>query len=121
MQNWRMAACAALLIAVAAAAVSAHMAVSKTMPEADAILSTSPAEVQVWFTQAPDPAVSRLALDGASGEIALSELDIRDDRSLRAAVPSRLASGSYTVRWRAAGDDGHTQRGEFSFTVRAAD
>lgn len=121
MNGWRTAAGAVLLIAAAVAAVSAHMAVSKTMPEADAVLSTPPAEIQVWFTQAPDPVVSRLVLDGASGEITLSELDIRSDRSLHAAVPSTLAPGSYTVRWRAAGDDGHTQRGEFSFTVRAAD
>ncbi|MXZ73032.1 MAG: copper resistance protein CopC [Acidobacteria bacterium] len=120
MRVWRIAACAALLIAAAVAAVSAHMAVSKTMPEADAALLISPSAIQVWFTQAPDPAVSRLALNGAAGEIALGELDIRSDKSLHAAVPSTLASGSYTVRWRAAGDDGHTQRGEFSFTVRAA-
>ena len=121
MQSWRMAACAALLIAVAVAAVSAHMAVSKTMPEADAVLSTSPAEIQIWYTQAPDPAISRLNLEGSSGEIALSKLDIGSDKSLRAAVPATLASGSYTVRWRTAGDDGHTQRGEFSFIVGVAD
>ena len=121
MQSWRIAGCAALVVATAVAVVSAHMAVSKTMPEADTVLVASPAEIQVWFTQAPDPAVSRLTLEGASGEIALSELDIRDDSSLHAAVPSTLASGSYTVHWRAAGNDGHTQRGEFSFTVHAAD
>ena len=120
MRNWRIPACGALLIAAATAMVSAHMAVSKTMPEADAVLLTSPAEIQVWFTQAPDPAISRLALEGASGEIALSKLTVRDDRSLHTAVPLTLAAGSYTVRWRAAGDDGHTQRGEFSFSVRAA-
>ncbi len=121
MRTWRGAACAVLLIAAAVAAVSAHMAVSKTMPEADAVLSASPAEIRIWYTQAPDPAISLLALEGSSGEIALGELDIRDDRSLRAAVPSALDAGSYTVRWRTAGDDGHTQRGEFSFSVRAAD
>ena len=122
MLNGRSTASTLLLLLVAAVAVvSAHMAVSKTMPEADAVLLESPAAIQVWFTQAPDPAISRLTLDGASGELALDELDIRDDRSLVASVPSRLAAGDYTVRWRTAGDDGHAQRGEFSFTVRAAD
>lgn len=122
MLNGRSPASTVLLLLVAAVAVvSAHMAVSKTMPEAAAVLSESPAAIQVWFTQAPDPAISRLTLDRASAEVALGELDIRDDRSLVASVPSRLAAGDYTVRWRTAGDDGHTQRGEFSFTVRAAD
>ncbi len=121
MLNGRITAWLVLLLAAAAAAVSAHMAVSKTMPEADAVLPESPTTIQIWFTQAPDPAISRLTLDGASGEVVLGELDIRDDRSLMASIPSPLAAGGYTVRWRTAGDDGHTQRGEFSFRVRAAD
>ncbi len=121
MANWRSAAWVAALIVVATAVVSAHMAVSKTMPEADAVLAAAPAEIQIWFTQAPDPAISRLTLEGASGEIALGELNIEDDRSLQADVPSTLASGSYTVRWRTAGDDGHAQRGDFTFTLGAAD
>ena len=121
MTHWRIAAWGAALIVVATAGVSAHMAMSKTMPEADAVLSTSPAEIQVWFTQAPDPAISRVTLEGAAGEIALGELNIGDDRSLQVDVSSTLASGSYTVRWRTAGDDGHTQRGDFTFTFRAAD
>ena len=40
------------------------------------------------------------------------------EKSIVADVPA-LESGTYTVSWRAAGDDGHVQRGEFSFTVRA--
>ena len=121
MPNGRSAVWVILLLAAAAAALSAHMAVSKTMPEADAVLPGPPTTIQVWFTQAPDPAISRLTLEGTSGEVALGELDIRDDRSLMASIPSPLVAGGYTVRWRTAGDDGHTQRGEFSFTVRTAD
>lgn len=121
MQSWRMAACAALLIAVAVAAVSAHMAVSKTMPEADAVLSASPAEIRIWFTQAPDPAISRLTVEGADGEIAVGSTTVHDDKSLKAMLPAALAAGDYTVKWRTAGDDGHTQRGDFAFTVLAAD
>ena len=112
--------CLALAAAWVAAAV-AHMALQKTLPEADAVLSEPPGRVQVWFTQPPDPAVSRLTLQGPGGEVALGATEVRDDRSLAAAVPSRLGAGAYTVRWRTAGDDGHTQRGDFAFTVRSAD
>ena len=91
------------------------------MPEADAILAASPDHIQVWFSQVPDPAISRLTLEGAGGEIAVGETMVQDDRSLKAMLPSALAGGDYTVKWRTAGDDGHTQRGDFAFTVLAAD
>ena len=109
------------LTVASVAAVAAHMAVQKTMPEADAVLSESPQHIQMWFTQSPDPAISRLTLEGAGGAVGLGETEVRDDRSLVAMLPSKLGAGAYTVRWRTAGDDGHTQRGEFAFTVRAAD
>jgi methionine-rich copper-binding protein CopC len=112
--------CLVLVLAWAAVA-AAHMAVQKTMPEADAVLPEPPRHIQVWFTQSPDPAISRLALEGANGDVALGDTEVRDDRSLVAMLPSRLAAGAYTVRWRTAGDDGHTQRGDFAFTVGAAD
>ena len=112
----------ALVLVVAAVAVAtAHLRVQKSMPEADAILAASPDHIQVWFSQAPDPAISRLTLEGADGEIAVGETTIHDDKSLKAMLPSTLARGDYTVKWRTAGDDGHTQRGDFAFTVLAAD
>ena len=111
-----------LVLAVAFVAIAAaHMVVQKTMPEADAVLPQSPQHIQVWFTQSPDPAISRLTLEGAGGAVALGETEVRGDRSLMAMLPSRLDAGAYTVNWRTAGDDGHIQRGEFAFTVRAAD
>ena len=112
--------CLALVAASVATAV-AHMAVQKTVPEAGAVLTASPEHIQVWFTESPDPVISRLTLESANGDVTLGKTEVRDDRSLAAMLPSRLAAGDYTVRWRTAGDDGHTQRGEFAFAVRAAD
>ena len=109
-----------VLVVVSIVVVAAHMAVQKTMPEADAVLSESPHHIQIWFTQSPDPAISRLTLEGANGAIGLGDTKVQDDKSLMAMLPSKLDAGSYTVRWRTAGDDGHTQRGDFGFTVRAA-
>ena len=109
-----------LLLVVGAVTLMAHMRVQKTMPEDGAVLSGAPSRVQVWYTQAPDPAISQLLLEGADGAVALDETAIGDDKSLMAVLPTSLAGGNYTVKWRTAGDDGHTQRGDFSFTVRAA-
>lgn len=113
--------CCLALVVASVAIASAHMVVQKTMPEADAVLSEPPHHIQIWFTQSPDPVISRLTLEGANGEIALGDTRVQDDRSLMAMLPSALEAGSYTVRWRTAGDDGHTQRGDFAFTVQTVD
>ncbi len=110
-----------LLVVASVAVATAHLRVQKSMPEADAILAASPDHIQVWFSQEPDRAISRLTLEGADGEIAVGETTVHDDKSLKAMLPSTLAAGNYTVKWRTAGDDGHTQRGDFAFTVLAAD
>ena len=110
-----------LLVVACATVATAHLRVQRTLPEADAVLAESPRQIQVWFNQAPDPAISRLTLEGAAGEIALGDTAVQEDQSLLAMLPSKLEAGAYTVRWRTAGDDGHAQRGDFAFTVRAAD
>ena len=106
-----------VLVVLSVATTVAHMAFSKSITEADAVLSESPRQLQVWFTQAPDPVVSQVTLKGSTGNVELGGIMIHDDKSIMAMVPSVLSNGQYTVNWRAAGDDGHTQRGNFAFTV----
>lgn len=110
-----------LLLVLCTVMVVAHMRVQKTMPEDGVVLSEAPHHIQVWYTQAPDPAISQLTLEGTNGDVALSETTIGEDKSLMAMLPSSLPAGAYMVRWRTAGEDGHTQRGDFTFTIRAAD
>ena len=112
---------AIVLVVASVAIATAHLRVQKSMPEADAALAASPDHIQVWFSQGPDPVISRLTLEGADGEIAVGETFVHDDKSLKAMLPAALAAGDYTVKWRTAGDDGHTQRGDFAFSVLAAD
>ena len=109
------------LVVLAVATAMAHLAATKTMPDADAVLTESPQRIQVWFTQDPDPAVSQLTLEGPAGEVELGDTTGADEKSLMATVPQALAPGGYTVSWRTAGDDGHVRRGDFLFTVRMAD
>ena len=99
----------------------AHMRVQKTMPEDGARLTSSPHHIQVWYTQLPDEAISQLLLEGVDGDVSLGDTTVKEDKSLVAMVSSVLADGNYSVKWRTAGDDGHTQRGDFAFTVRSDD
>jgi methionine-rich copper-binding protein CopC len=111
-----MAAAAGMLTAT----VYAHMKAAKYEPAADATVTATPQQVQVWFTQSPDPKVSKLEVAGPAGAVKLSGFEVKPDRSIAARIDGSLADGRYTVKWQAAGDDGHVQRGEYAFTVRLA-
>ena len=109
-----------VLVLLAVATTFTHLAATKTLPAADAVVTKSPQQIQVWFTQDPDPAISQLLLEGPSGAVELGDTKVSDEKSLMAMVPGTLAPGSYTVNWRTAGDDGHVRRGDFGFAVHAA-
>ncbi len=109
----------AVVAVVAVAVVSAHMALKKSMPDEGAVLGSAPDQIQLWFTQEPDPVVSNVTLKGPSGAVKIGPTKaMAVEKSVVADVPT-LGSGTYLVGWRTAGDDGHVQRGEFSFTVQA--
>ncbi len=116
--RWLRICAAVLFVAVLARPVEAHMKPVKSEPAADAAVATSPKQVQVWFTQSPDPKLSKLAMTGPSGSIKLTDVRVTADKSIVATVDGSLTDGRYSVRWQAAGDDGHLQKGEFAFTVQ---
>jgi methionine-rich copper-binding protein CopC len=76
--------------------------------------------VQVWFTQAPDPKVSKIEVAGPGGAVKLGALQVTAEKSIMAPVEAALGNGRYTASWQAAGDDGHVQKGTFSFSVQHA-
>jgi methionine-rich copper-binding protein CopC len=119
----RRSACAlvsAALVVASAVSLVAHMKATKMEPAANSSVTTPPARVQVWFTQAPDPKVSKLELAGPAGAVKLTGFQITKERSIVAGVDGTLTDGRYTVRWQAAGEDGHIQKGEYAFTVKRA-
>ena len=108
------------MVAASAATVFAHMKASKMEPAANSTVTVPPARIQVWFTQAPDPKVSKLELAGPGGTVKLTGFQVTAAKSIAASVDGALADGRYTARWQAAGDDGHVQKGEYGFTVKRA-
>jgi methionine-rich copper-binding protein CopC len=100
-------------------ALSAHMKFDKAAPAAKSTVTAPPTSIQVWFSEAPDLKVSKLELKGAT-PIKLSELHVMDKTSLMAMITDPMPDGPYTVSWQAAGDDGHVQKGDFTFTVKRA-
>ncbi len=101
------------------AAAAPHFSLSKSAPAADTAVP-SPEEIRLWFTQEPqENSMSIRLVDGSDSLVEIGEptQDEEDGRVFAVAVPTTLTSGSYTVAWRAIGQDGHVVRGDFSFTV----
>lgn len=99
---------------VAPVVVEAHMHVEKSVPAANAVVDAPPPHIQIFFNEVPDLAVSTMTMIGPGAT--LVKLHVMD-KSLMAVVDGDMPNGVYTVRWAGAGDDGHQQRGEFSFTL----
>jgi len=100
------------------ALVWAHTKLEKSEPSAGATVTAAPKQIQLWFNEKLDVAVSKVELTSPSGKVDLGPPHVMGDRSLMAAISGRVADGAYTVAWQTAGDDGHVVKGDFTFTVK---
>lgn len=107
----------AVAVIVCVSVAFAHAKLEKTIPAANATVAAPPANVQLFFSEAPDAAVSRLAIKGPSPNVQLVKTHAMG-KSLMATVEGEMADGLYTVSWQTSGDDGHGQKGEFTFTLK---
>ncbi len=99
-----------------------HLALKSSFPAKDTTLASSPGEIVLTFTQAPQMAGTSIRLLPVGGEpLELGKAKAREDdaKVVVLAVSSSLADGEYRVSWRAMAQDSHTVRGEFDFTVDA--
>ena len=110
---------AAFILAVIAATVlQAHTKLERSEPAAGAALAASPKQIQLWFNEKLDAAVSKIELTSPSGNVELGPTHLAGDKSLTAAISGAVAGGTYTVAWQTAGDDGHVSKGDFTFTIK---
>jgi copper transport protein len=97
----------------------AHAQIRSAVPGDGELVSESPTEVVITFTEPPDPELSTLrVLDstGGSAETGLQEVD--PDRRRMSVLVEDLPDGVYTVTWRAVSQvDGHLTAGSYSFGV----
>ncbi|HJZ76813.1 MAG TPA: copper resistance CopC family protein [Vicinamibacterales bacterium] len=104
----------------AAVVLSAHTKLVKSEPAAGAALAAAPKQVQLWFNEKIDPAVSKIELTSAAGKVALGPAHVIGEKSLIAPITGKVDAGSYSIAWQTAGDDGHVIKGEVGFAVKSA-
>lgn len=99
-------------------ALQFHAHLTRSYPMKDSTVTVAPPEIQLWFSERPERAVSRIILvapDSVRTPLALAPAT--DDTLLIAGtVPGGLKPGQYTVIWRTASHDGHPVRGRFQFS-----
>lgn len=112
----------AALLAVAADAGRRHTRLVRSVPARDTVVTTLPPQLQLWFSEPIELAVSRVRLAGpAAGLQPLAPLrraSTGADDPVTAPFPDALAPGRYVVHWSTASRDGHVVRDSFAFTLR---
>lgn len=106
--------------------VSAHTRVTASTP-AEGAKVKSPRVVTVTFSEAllPPTVATSIVMTAMPGMPNHGEMVIRNftpswsngNRTLKLSLRKPLQSGSYDVRWQAAGADGHRMKGKISFKV----
>lgn len=100
---------------------AAHLRLVKADPGVGARVTAPPA-VTLRFSDVLTVALCRITLrDASMRAVAVDEVrDVSGDpRAMSARLRETVAPGRYTVKWLAAGADGHPVRGEFTFEVVA--
>ena len=99
------------------AAAVAHPLLVTSAPAPGSIVPGVPSTLTLAFSEASVPRGSAVTVTGpGKRRIVLRRLKSSDGgRQLAAALPKKLSSGVYFVRWVALGDDGHTTSGSFAF------
>jgi len=101
---------------VAPVAVAAHTPLKSVSPRRNSTRE-SVSEVRATFKAKLQTGVIEITKGGAPVALKSSGL-IRTDQAVIRAVPkAKLTPGSYKVNWRARADDGHSEKGTWSFKV----
>ena len=90
------------------------------MPPVGGTVPAAPREIRLTFSEAIEPAFSRIELATADGRpigTAPVTVNPRDNTQLVLALPP-LAPGRYRVKWRVVSIDTHATEGDYTFEIR---
>ena len=79
--------------------------------------------MRLWFSQAPELAITTIHLNAANGTaVALAAVtrDTAADAPVSAALRAPAPAGAYVVSWRTTARDGHPASGRYQFVIAAA-
>ena len=108
------------LLGYAVTPAQAHAVLVDSVPADNSMLATSPSQVELYFSEAIDPNLSKVSVMDANGkkvDAADAHLDPADATHLIVSL-TQLGDGVYSVMWAAvSATDGHQTTGSFPFAV----
>jgi len=99
----------------------AHAHLASATPAVDGTVSTSPAELELKFSEPVELKFSGLKVagpDNSAVAIGAASLAKSEDSTLVVPVSTTLGAGTYTVDWHILSKDGHKTQGSYTFTVK---
>src|SRR5216117_1849665 len=109
---------AALVLAVVVGTASAHSILQRSIPSANASLSTPPRQVVLVFSEPVVAGLSTATVIDRQGVVVSQAVAVVGDGRALAISVGPLATGVYTARWRVlSATDGHTTSGFLLFGV----
>ena len=111
-----------LVLAVSAAVAFGHAKLVRSQPAANARLKQAPKTVELWFSEELESSFSTIIVHDQSGKhVDKNDVSITEGGKKLQIDLEDLASGTYTVEWKALSTDQHTMKGKFTFAVALAE
>ena len=112
-----------LLFLLLSTTVFAHAKLEKSSPATDEVLNNAPQTIELNFSvPIQDSSINSIKISNQNGNrVDIGTLTVSENGKRLSAQLNSLASGIYTVDWRAISSDDHTIKGEYSFTVKIDD
>lgn len=110
---------AAVAVIFAGNAAFAHARLEKADPAAGSMPTAPVAHIDLYFSEALEPAFSRATLSDEKGNpvASASSVDAGDPQHLVIVPTSPLTDGTFKVEWKAVSTDTHKTQGNFQFMV----
>ncbi len=110
----------ALAVLITPALLFAHARLVRSNPAVNAVISSPPVSLSLWFSERPELRFTSIELvDSAGAVIPHGPMSSIDSMGVTAAIGATLTPGRYSVAWRTAAADAHGTSGRFSFVVVA--
>ncbi len=100
---------------------SAHAHLKTETPAADSVLTVSPTELSLGFSEGIEPDFSKITLTDAQQKTVKTgnmTLAANDNTQAVLTLSDALSAGKYVVSWSVVSVDGHKTHGQYSFTVK---
>ena len=108
----------ALAVLITPALLFAHARLVRSSPAVNAVISSPPVSLSLWFSERPELRFTSIELvDSAGAVIPHGPVSSIDSMGVTAAIGAALTPGRYSVAWRTAAADAHGTSGRFSFVV----